>query len=76
MEKHILGSGFARKELHVVNDQHIDQLIEVNEIVSVVFLHRINVLLGENFSRDIQYCFFRVLVFYFNPNGMSQVGFS
>ena len=42
VKENILGARFSRKELHIVNNQYIDHLIEVNEIVLVVVSYRID----------------------------------
>ena len=66
MEKHILRTRFTRQKLNIVYDENIDKLVEVNEIISVVFLYGIDVLLGKFFSRNIEDSFFRIICFDLN----------
>ena len=57
VEKDILSSRFTREELHVVDNQDINDLIEMNKVVACVLFNRFNVLLGKFLRRDIQYRF-------------------
>src|SRR5690606_14397595 len=50
MEKHILCGRLPREELYVVYNKYIYQLIEVNKVVSGVFLNRFYKLLCKLFG--------------------------
>src|SRR5690606_33984405 len=76
VEENVLRSRFPRKELYIVNDQNVDQLIEMDKIVPVVFLDRINVLLGKNLGRNIQHGFLRIFVFDLDPDCVGQMRLS
>ena len=76
VKKDVLGTGFSREELHVVNDQNIDQLVKVNKVVSRILFDRLNVLLCKLLGRNIEYGPFGVLILNLDPDGMCQMGFS
>jgi len=76
MEEHILCASFTGKQLDVIDNKHIYNLIEMYKVVAIIFLNRFDVLLCELLSRDIQNRFFGVLFLYFDANGMCQVSFS
>ena len=75
MEENILSPRFPGEELNVVNNQHIDDLVEMNKIISGILFNRFYVLLRKLFSRDIEDRLFGELVFDLHPNGVSQVRF-
>src|SRR5690606_9726320 len=76
MEENILSSSFAGKQLNVINNQHIYNLIEVNKIVAIVLFYRFNILLRKFFRRNIKHCFFGIFVFNVNTNCVPQMCFS
>ena len=76
MEENILSLRFSTKELNVVYDQHIDHLIEVDEIVLFVVSYGIDELVCELLGRNIKYGLIREAVFHVDTDGVCQVCFS
>ena len=72
MEENILCARFPGEELNVVNNQHIDDLVEMNKIISGILFNRFYILLGKLFSRDIEDRLSGNLSL-FAPNGVRQV---
>ncbi len=54
VEEDVLGSRFPGKELYVIDDKDIDELVEMYKVIPGILLDRFDVLLGKFFRRDIQ----------------------
>ena len=76
MEENILGLFLAGKVMNIVDDQHIDHLVKMNEIVLVVVLYRIDELIDELVGCHIKYGLFREIIFYLQADGSGRDGFS
>src|SRR5690606_37054924 len=76
MEKNILCSCLAGKQLNIIHNQNIYNLIEMYKIVAVVLFYRFNVLLRKFFRRNIKHGFFGIFIFYINTNCVAQMCFS
>ena len=50
VEKDILCTRLARKQLNIINNQYIDYLVKMDEIVAIVLFDGFYVLLSEFFS--------------------------
>ena len=75
MEKDLLRTGFPAKELHVVHDEHIHTLVEIDEVVAFVLPERIDVLLDKLFGRNVKYLHRRVGLHHGVSDGLRQMGF-
>jgi len=53
MEEHILCLFLSGKVVYIIDDQHIDHLVEMNEIVLVVVFDRIYELVDELIGCDV-----------------------
>ena len=76
VEKHILCAGFPRKELNVVDDEHINHLVEVDEIRAVVVLVGRHILGRKLFGLHVKHGLLRVQTFGFQSDGVAEVGLS
>src|SRR5258708_24418931 len=76
MEEYILCLFFSGEELNIIQNKHINHLVEMNEVILCVVLYSINKLIRKFFRGDIQNNFFRVLILYFNTYGMHKMGLS
>ena len=76
LEEDFLGTFFLGEELHIVYDQHIEVLIEVDELVVIALFGRINELIDEFFGTHENHHFLFVGLFDEVANGMGQVGFA
>ena len=76
MKEDILRFFFTGKIMHIINQENIDHLIEMDEIISILVSYGVYVLLGKSISRNIQDCFVGVLIFYLYSYGMGKVGFA
>ena len=75
VEKHVVR--FLRLDLlKIVDDQHVDRLVEVHEIVDLVHAHRIGVLCAEGSGGDKQHALVGVVLFDLQTDGRHQVRFS
>ena len=75
MEEDILCLFFSGKVMDIIDDQHIDHLVEMDEIVLVVVPYRVDELVDELVGGDIKTVFSGKLVFHLESDGMGQMGF-
>ena len=73
MEEHILGLLLIGKELDVINNQNVNQLIEMDEIVHLIVLQRVNELVGKLLTGNKQYRFVLVLLLHHISDSLSEV---
>ena len=64
------------KKLYVVENQHIDQLIEMNKVVNGIIAAMIHELINKFLRAHIQNHFIRMQTFYFITDGLCQVRFA
>lgn len=76
LEEDLLGTFFFGEELHIVYDQYIEVLIEVDELVVIALFGRINELIDEFFGTHENHHFLFVGLFDEVTNGVGEVCFS
>ena len=76
VEERVLGLCQAGKFLHVIYDEHVYRLVEVDEVVHRVFPHGVRVLHLEQVCGDIQHPFFGMQFLDFRANGIYQMCFA
>ncbi len=76
MEKRILCCRFACQFMDIIQNQHINQLIKMQEVIDFIFPHGFRKLGLEQIGRYIQDHLFRKILFHFQTNSLSQVSFS
>ena len=76
MEEDVLSLLFVWEELNIIHDQHIDQLIEVNEIIDGVVFDRVKELIGKFFRWNIENCLVREVRFCFITDALCKVCFA
>ena len=75
VEEGLLGLGcFAGPELYVVDDEHVDHLVEVDEVVGGAGAARFGILLHELLAGDIEHGLVGVHLFGLKTDGIGQVG--
>ena len=76
VEKGVLRLGHAGKLLCVINDEHINSLIEIDEVIDRIIAHRVRVLHLEEVGRHIQHPFLRIQFLDLGTDGIDQVRLS
>ena len=76
MKENILRFFLACQIVNIIEDQHIDHLVKMDEIILIVVPDGIDELVGELISSNVKNSFFRKIVFYLKTNRMRQVRFS
>ena len=77
LEESLLGFGLvAGYELDVVDDEHVNSLVEPVEVVEVVALHGLHILLVEGVGADVDDDFVGEVDFGLDADGVDQVGFA
>ena len=62
--------------LHIINNKHVDGLVELDEIVGGVFQNSVNELHLKEMRADIQHPFLGIKLLGLHANGIHKVGFS
>ena len=62
--------------LHIIHNQNIDRLIEVDEVVARIMQHRIRILCLEQSGTDIQHALLRIQLLGSQADGVHQMGLS
>lgn len=75
VKESILGFLFPGKLLHIIQDQYIDHLVEMEKIITIVIPDRLNELRLELVSIDIQNNLIRIPFLYLNPDSLRQMCF-
>lgn len=70
MEEDILGLFFASEVVDVVDDQNVDHLVEVDKVVLVVILDRVDKLVDELIGGHVKHRLFREKLFDLEPDGV------
>ena len=76
VKKHLLRFLFSSKLMNVVDNQKIDHLVEVQKVVRRVAFYGIDKLGLELIGINVKNNFFGIFLFYFNTDGLSQMGFT
>ena len=76
MEKRILRGSLPCQLVNIVQNQHIYQLIEVQEIVNLVLAHGFRELRLEDIGRHVQHHLIRVVLLYFHTDCLCQMRFA
>ena len=76
MEERVLRTGFAGEFLYVVDDEHIDCLVETDKVVDVVFAHGGCVLRLKSACAQIEHAALRILLLHAIANGLYKVCFA
>ncbi len=75
MKESILCFLFPGKLLHIIQDQYIDHLVEMEKIITIVIPDRLNELRLELVSIDIQNKLYPEPFLYLNPDSLGQMCF-
>jgi hypothetical protein len=76
LEEDFLGTLFFSKELNIVNNQHIEVLVKVDELIVIALLGRVDKLIDEFLSTDKHNHFLLVGLFDQVSDGVGEVGFA
>ena len=76
MEERVLGLGQTGKFLHIVDNQYVNSLVEVDEVVYGVFPYGIRVLHLKKVGGNVQHTLCRVKFFDFGPDSVYQMSLS
>lgn len=76
VEECVLGFRFADELLYVVDDEHVDALVEVDEVVGLLGLDGIGVLQQEDVGGDVDDAFFGVALFDGYAYRVGEMGFA
>ena len=76
VEEGILCAGRRQPFLNVIHDEHVDGLVEIDEVVHLIGLHGIGILHLEQARADIQHSLLWVEALAFDTDGIDQVGLS
>ena len=76
VKEDILRFLLAAEELNVIDDEHINHLIEMTEVIHRIVSDGIDELVCEFLRAHVQYREFRLTRFDLKPNGVRKVGFS
>ena len=71
MEESILGSSFSCQLVNIIQNQHVYQLIKVQEIIDLVLTHSFSELRLEHVRCQVQHHFIRVILLDFHPDSLS-----
>ena len=72
----VLCTWFTGKLLHVIKNQHINALVEIDEIINLVVSYGSGVLAFKHPGRHIENSCARIRLFYLDSNGLNQVCFA
>ena len=64
------------KKLHIVDDQHIDELVEMNKVVDGIVAAMVDKLVDKFFGAYVQNHFAGLASLYFVADGLCQVRFT
>ena len=73
MEESVLCLWCANPFLNIIDDKHVDGLIEANEIVGRILQHRIGILHLKQSCADIQHTFLRIQLLSAQTNGVDKM---
>ena len=76
MEESIERLGRVHPLLDIIDDQHIDALVEVNEVVGGIVTHGVGVLHLKETCRDIEHPLLRIGLLTAHTNGIDQMRLS
>ena len=76
VEEGIQGLRLACPILHIIHDEHIDRLVEIDEIIARIMQHRIGILCLEEAGTDIEHTLLRIHLLGFQTDGIHQVSLS
>jgi hypothetical protein len=68
MKENILRLFFSGKVMNIVDNQDIDHLVEMNEIILVIVLYRVDELIDKLVCRHIQDCLIRETILDLQPD--------
>ena len=74
MEKRVLRLSLSGKFLHIVQDQYVYTLVEIDEIIRVVRTYGIRILDLEQMGRDVQDSFLRIQFFHPRADSIDEMG--
>ena len=74
VEEGIQSLGRINPFLNIINNQHVNGLIEVNEIIRGILTHRVRELYLEQTGRDIKHTLLRIHTLALHTNGIDQMG--
>ena len=74
IEKRIERTGLSHPLLDVVNDNHVNGLVEADKVVDGILKHRIGILHLEKTRRHIQHALLRIELLSAHANGIDEVG--
>jgi hypothetical protein len=76
VEEYILRLLLTSKELYIIDDEHVHQLVELCEVSNGVVLHRFDELLGELLGRNVEDGLVWMVFLDLDADGMHKVRFT
>ena len=73
VEERVLRLRYPRKFLYVVNDEHVNGLVEVDEVIDRIVAHRVGILHLKQMGGHVEHPLIRIQFFDFGADGVHQM---